>query len=113
MLRFRSGYNSRLGLPGIVTRPFLVGCLYWRWLPRWPTRYQPSASTCLMRSRTLGGTRPPSVGRSEPAHEPSEMAGPASSTPAPPPRVSREVGQDVVGAGDQPGATGADEPVRV
>ena len=27
------GGRSSPGLPGMVTRPVLTGCLYWRWLP--------------------------------------------------------------------------------
>src|ERR1035441_508011 len=37
----------------MVTRPGLFGCLYWRWLPRVFTLRHPSASTCLIRSRTF------------------------------------------------------------
>src|SRR5215467_15169990 len=33
MLRSVPGDNSALGLPAIVTRPGLSGCLYCRWLP--------------------------------------------------------------------------------
>ena len=41
------------GLPGIVTSPGLVGCLYWRWLPRFRLSTQPSSSMSLMISRTF------------------------------------------------------------
>lgn len=39
--------KSSLSLPATVTRPGLDGCSNWRWLPRVPTRIQPSsASMC-------------------------------------------------------------------
>ena len=41
------------GLPAMVTRPGLVGCLYCRWLSRVASRDQPSASIKLMTSRTF------------------------------------------------------------
>src|SRR5579864_696844 len=37
------GAKSSLGFPATVTRPGFVRCLNWRWLPRVPTRYQPSS----------------------------------------------------------------------
>src|SRR5215468_2415017 len=56
MLRSVPGGNSALGLPAIVTRPGLRGCLYCRWLPTVTTMYQPSASISLIISRTFRGT---------------------------------------------------------
>src|SRR5215813_115673 len=56
MLRSVPGVNSALGLPAIVTRPGLSGCLNCRWLPAVVTRYQPSASISLIISRTFRGT---------------------------------------------------------
>src|SRR4051812_26109790 len=46
-------------LPAIVTRPGLVGCRYWRWLPRVRESCQPSASIRRMASRTLIATLEP------------------------------------------------------
>jgi hypothetical protein len=37
MLPSVPGATSWLGLPATVTPPGLVGCRYWRWLPRWAT----------------------------------------------------------------------------
>jgi hypothetical protein len=37
------GAKSSLGLPATVTRPGLLGCLNWRWLPRVDAGYQPSS----------------------------------------------------------------------
>src|SRR5262252_7069831 len=56
MLRSVPGGNSAVGLPAIVTRPGLSGCLYCRWLPTVVIRYQPSASISLIISRTFRGT---------------------------------------------------------
>src|SRR5262245_3976406 len=53
MLLSVPGAKSSDGLPAMVTRPGLVGCLYCRWLPRVATRAQPSASIRLMASRTF------------------------------------------------------------
>src|SRR5262245_45608184 len=53
MLLTVPGAKSSDGLPTMVTRPGLVGCLYCRWLPRVATRAQPSASINLMASRTF------------------------------------------------------------
>src|SRR5579883_3185240 len=39
------GAKSSLGLPGTVTRPGLVRCLNWRWLPRLATKYHPSSAS--------------------------------------------------------------------
>ena len=47
------GAKSSLGLPGTVTRPALVGCLNWRWLPRVVTRNQPSLSSIRSTSLTF------------------------------------------------------------
>jgi hypothetical protein len=44
MLRSVPIGKSLLGLPGTVTRPRFVGCLYWRWLPLTTTRRQSSLS---------------------------------------------------------------------
>ena len=52
------GETSWLGWPAIVTLPFLVGCLYCRWLPRVTTRYQPSSWINLMISRTFIAQEP-------------------------------------------------------
>ena len=53
MLRCSPTGKSLPGLPGIVTSPGLVGCLYWRWLPRIRMRNQPSSSINLMASRVF------------------------------------------------------------
>ena len=45
--------SSSLGLPAIVTRPFLNGCLYCLWLPRVATKYHPSASIILIAFRNF------------------------------------------------------------
>ncbi len=49
------GANSSLGLPGTVTRPGLIGCLNWRWLPFIATSAQPSSAS--KRSISLTFTR--------------------------------------------------------
>ena len=51
------GASSSLGLPGTVTRPGLLACLYWRWLPRVATRRQPPAWSNLRTSLTFMGER--------------------------------------------------------
>ena len=43
MLFLVPGATSSLGFPGTVTRPGLVGCLNWRWLPLVATKYHPSS----------------------------------------------------------------------
>jgi hypothetical protein len=58
MLRSSPGGKSRLGLPAMVTRPGLVGCLYWRWLPRMATSTHPSVSMILMIHAPLAAYRP-------------------------------------------------------
>src|SRR3990172_10415568 len=45
--------GSALSLPAIVTRLFLEGCLYCRWLPLVRTRIQSSASSLSIISRTF------------------------------------------------------------
>lgn len=40
-------------LPGSVTKPGLLGRLYWRWLPRVWSKNQPSCCSSLMTSRTF------------------------------------------------------------
>jgi hypothetical protein len=45
--------RSSPGWPGTVTRPFLIACLYWRWLPRVRTCSHPSFSISRIRSRTF------------------------------------------------------------
>jgi hypothetical protein len=52
------GGNVSLNLPAIVVVPGLTTCRNWRWLPVTRSRYQPSASTILIISLTLGGTAP-------------------------------------------------------
>ena len=47
------GARSSPGLPGTVTKPCRVACLYCRWLPRVRSRYQPPASIMRMISRTF------------------------------------------------------------
>src|SRR5215471_3856740 len=49
---FKSAKSSD-GLPAIVTRPGLLECLNWRWLPRVATKYQPSRSISRIASRTF------------------------------------------------------------
>jgi len=44
---------SSEGCPATVTVPGFLECLYWRWLPRVLSRYQPSSSMNLMTSRTF------------------------------------------------------------
>jgi hypothetical protein len=53
MLPSVPGATSSLGLPATVTRPGLVGCRYWRWLPRWATWRQPSRSSISTSSRNF------------------------------------------------------------
>jgi hypothetical protein len=47
--------KSSLGFPATVTRPGFVRCLNWRWLPRVPTRYQPSSCGRRRTSETFIG----------------------------------------------------------
>lgn len=47
------GARSSPGLPGTVTKPGRVACLYCRWLPRVRSKYQPVASIMRMISRTF------------------------------------------------------------
>src|SRR4051794_10095332 len=47
------GSKSSFGCPATVTLPFFVGWMYWRWLPFWSLRYQPSARRRLIASRTF------------------------------------------------------------
>lgn len=61
ILFFVPGARSWPGLPEIVTSPRLLECLYWRWLPRVRSRYQPSSSMSLMASRTFIGAMLSSV----------------------------------------------------
>jgi hypothetical protein len=49
------GAKSSLGLPATVTRPGLLGCLNWRWLPRVDARYQPSSPNMRNMSDTFIG----------------------------------------------------------
>ncbi len=51
MLAPRPSGKSRDGLPATVTFPGLVGCRYWRWLPRVAICCQPSSSMSLMIAR--------------------------------------------------------------
>ena len=51
------GGRSSPGLPGMVTRPGLTGCLYWRWLPLVRTNRHPSFSISSIASLTLGMVR--------------------------------------------------------
>jgi len=47
------GAMSSLALPGTVTRPALLACLYCRWLPRVATSRQPSFSIVRITSATF------------------------------------------------------------
>src|SRR5262245_26920998 len=47
------GAKSCPGLPAIVTRPGLIGCRNWRWLPLVATWTHPSSPISLMTSRTF------------------------------------------------------------
>src|ERR1700682_1726050 len=47
------GAKSSLGFPGTVTRPGLLGCLNWRWLPRVTAKYQPSSASMRNMSDTF------------------------------------------------------------
>src|SRR5260370_14652503 len=47
--------KSALSLPGTVTRPFLILCVNWRWLPLVATRVHPSSSRRRMISFTVVG----------------------------------------------------------
>lgn len=53
MLLSVPGARASLALPAIVTRPFLVPCLYCLWLPRVLTRNQPSSTISLIASLTF------------------------------------------------------------
>ena len=54
MLFHVPGDRSSLGLPGMVTRPGLTGCLYCRWLPLVRTNCHPSLSISSIASLTFG-----------------------------------------------------------
>src|SRR5262245_20184878 len=47
------GGKSSLGFPATVTRPVLLGCLNWRWLPRVATWIQPSRRSIPSTSDTF------------------------------------------------------------
>src|ERR1700685_3527511 len=47
------GPKSSLGLPGTVTSPGLVGCLYCLWLPRVRSKYHPSSWSIFKALRTF------------------------------------------------------------
>jgi hypothetical protein len=60
------GASTLGGRPATVTNPGLVGCLNCRWLERWRSRHQPSASISLITSRTV--TVKPRRNQAPPAH---------------------------------------------
>src|SRR5438094_10625894 len=53
-----AGCKSLLGLPGTVTRPGLLGCLNWRWLPRIATCSHPSRRRISRISETFTPSSP-------------------------------------------------------